>query len=91
MACQLTQEFLVGCNDSAGGIAEFYFANMPTDFAVAKNASGEASAITGTGLGYYKYECTNAQGAASVMQDPQRLNLHLIKCYLLVKITLTNM
>ena len=47
MACQLTQEFLVGCNDSAGGIAEFYFANMPTDFAVAKNASGEASAKIG--------------------------------------------
>jgi hypothetical protein len=74
MACDLTQGFTVGCNDSAGGIAEFYFANITTDFAVAKNVSGEASAITGTGLGYYKYECTNAQGAASTMNDNPTVN-----------------
>jgi len=74
MACELTTGFAVGCNDSTGGIAEFWFANMPTDFAVAKNATGEASAITGTGLAYFKYETTNAQGAASVMNDNPTVN-----------------
>ncbi len=74
MACELTQGFAVGCNDSTGGIAEFWFANMPTDFAVAESATGEASAITGTGLTYYKYETTNAQGAASVINDNPTVN-----------------
>ena len=74
MACDLTTGFTVGCNDSTGGIAEFWFANMPTDFAVAESATGEASAITGTGLIYYKYETTNAQGAASVINDNPTVN-----------------
>lgn len=69
MACDLTTGFTVGCNDSAGGIAEFWFANMPSDFAIAYDASGQASGVTGTGLAYYLYETTNAQGAASVMND----------------------
>ncbi len=74
MACELTTGFVVGCNDSAGGISEFWFANMPDDFAVAVDASGQATGITGTGLGYYKYETTNAQGAASVMNDNATVN-----------------
>ena len=74
MACDLTTGFTVGCNDSTGGIAEFWFANMPTDFAVAESATGEASAITGNGLIYYKYETTNAQGAASVINDNPTVN-----------------
>lgn len=74
MACDLTMGFAVGCNDSAGGIAEFWFANMPEDFAVAVDASGQATGITGNGLGYYKYETTNAQGAASVMNDNATVN-----------------
>lgn len=69
MACDLTTGFTVGCNDSSGGIAEFWFSNMPSDFAIAYDASGQATGITGTGLAYYKYETTNAQGAASVMND----------------------
>jgi len=76
MACDLTTGFTVGCNDSTGGIAEFWFSNMPTDFAVAKNATGEASAITSAsaGLAYFKYETTNAQGASSVMNDNPTVN-----------------
>ena len=74
MACELTQGFAVGCNDSTGGIAEFWFANMVDDFAVAESATGEASSITGTGLTYYKYETTNAQGAASVINDNPTVN-----------------
>jgi len=76
MACDLTQGFTVGCNDSAGGIAEFYFANMPTTFAIVE-ASGVVSSITSDGvteLSYYKYECTNAQGAASTMNDNPTVN-----------------
>ena len=76
MACDLTQGFTVGCNDSAGGIAEFYFANMPTAFAIVE-ASGVVSSITSDGtteLSYYKYECTNAQGAASTMNDNPTVN-----------------
>lgn len=74
MACDLTTGFTVGCNDSTGGIAEFWFANMVDDFAVAESATGEASSITGTGLTYYKYETTNAQGAASVINDNPTVN-----------------
>ena len=74
MACDLTTGFTVGCNDSTGGIAEFWFANMVDDFAVAESATGEASSITGTGLIYYKYETTNAQGAASVINDNPTVN-----------------
>lgn len=74
MACDLTTGFTVGCNDSTGGIAEFWFANMVDDFAVAESATGEASGITGTGLIYYKYETTNAQGAASVINDNPTVN-----------------
>ena len=77
MACDLTTGFNVGCNDSAGGIAEFYFANMPDGFEVLYNASNEASSITSDGvteLEYYKYETTNAQGAASVMNDNATVN-----------------
>tara|TARA_R110002072_G_scaffold6181_4_gene37061 strand:- start:771 stop:1283 length:513 start_codon:yes stop_codon:yes gene_type:complete len=73
MACNITTGFTVGCADSAGGVAEFWFANMVDDFAVAESA-GEATAITGTSLIYYKYECTNAQGAASVMNDNPTIN-----------------
>ena len=73
MACNITTGFTVGCADSAGGVAEFWFANMVDDFAVAE-AAGEATAITGGSLIYYKYECTNAQGAASVMNDNPTIN-----------------
>ena len=74
MACDLTSGFTVGCNDSIGGVAEFWIANMPADFAVATDVNGEATGLTGTGLGYYKYETTNAQGAASVMNDNPTVN-----------------
>jgi len=74
MACDLTTGFTVGCNESTGGISEFWFANMPDDFEVSKTATGEASAITGTGLAYFKYETTNAQGASSVMNDNPTVN-----------------
>ena len=67
MACNLTQGFSVGCNDSIGGVAEFWIANMPTDFVAATDGSGEVTGLTGDGLVYYKYECTNAQGATSVI------------------------
>jgi hypothetical protein len=73
MACDITTGFTVGCNDSVGGVAEFWFANMVADFAVAE-LTGEATAITGTGLIYYKYECTNAQGATSLMNDNPTVN-----------------
>jgi hypothetical protein len=73
MACDITTGFTVGCNDSIGGVAEFWFANMVDDFAVAE-LTGEATAITGTGLIYYKYECTNAQGATSLMNDNPTIN-----------------
>ena len=72
MACELTTGFAVGCNDSAGGIAEFYFANIDDNFAVTYDATGEVSIIAGTL--YYKYETTNAQGAASVMNDNATVN-----------------
>jgi hypothetical protein len=74
MACDLTTGFSVGCNDSIGGVSEFWIANMPSDFAIATDGSGEVTGITGTGLGYYKYECTNAQGATSVMNDNPTVN-----------------
>jgi len=74
MACDLTTGFSVGCNDSIGGVAEFWIANMPSDFTIATDGSGEVTGITGTGLGYYKYECTNAQGATSVMNDNPTVN-----------------
>tara|TARA_R110000822_G_scaffold93710_2_gene215449 strand:- start:1533 stop:2051 length:519 start_codon:yes stop_codon:yes gene_type:complete len=74
MACDITTGFQVGCNDSAGGVSEFWFANMVDDFAVAYDVSGAASGVTGTGLIYYKYECTNAQGAASLMNDNPTIN-----------------
>ena len=73
MACDITTGFTVGCNDSIGGVAEFWFANMVSDFAVTE-AAGVASAVTGTSLIYYKYECTNAQGATSVMNDNPTVN-----------------
>ena len=72
MACELTKGFVVGCNDSAGGIAEFWFANIDDTFALTYDASGEVSAIAGAA--YYKYETTNAQGAASVMNDNATVN-----------------
>ena len=74
MACDLTTGFTVGCNDSIGGVAEFWIANMPSDFAAATDGSGEVTGLTGTGLVYYKYEATNAQGAASVMNDNPTVN-----------------
>ena len=74
MACNLTSGFEVGCNDSIGGVAEFWIANMPNDFAAATDGSGEVTGLTGTGLSYYKYECTNAQGAASTMNDNPTVN-----------------
>ena len=74
MACDLTTGFSVGCNDSIGGVAEFWIANMPSDFSTTSDASEEVTALGGTGLGYYKYECTSAQGASSVMNDNPTVN-----------------
>jgi hypothetical protein len=74
MACNLTTGFSVGCNDSIGGVAEFWIANMPSDFAAAADGSGEVTGLSGTGLDYHKFECTNAQGAASVMNDNPTVN-----------------
>ena len=74
MACDLTRGFEVGCNDSIGGVAEFWIANMPNDFAAATDGSGEVTGLTGDGLSYYKYECTNAQGASSTMNDNPTVN-----------------
>ena len=54
MACALTQGFVKGCKDSAGGVKEFYLANRPTDFAVVKNASGQVTSYAGT-VDWYKY------------------------------------
>jgi hypothetical protein len=73
MACELTTGFVVGCNDSAGGIAEFWFANIDDTFALTYDAiTGEVTTIGGAL--YYKYETTNAQGAASVMNDNATVN-----------------
>ena len=47
MACNITTGFTVGCADSAGGVAEFWFANMVDDFTVVE-AAGKATGITGT-------------------------------------------
>ena len=74
MACNLTTGFAVGCNDSIGGVAEFWIANMPTDFAAATDGSGEVTGLSGTGLEYFKFECTNAQGASSLMNDNPTVN-----------------
>jgi len=74
MACNLTTGFSVGCNDSIGGVAEFWIANMPSDFAAATDGSGEVTGLSGTGLDYHKFECTSAQGAASVMNDNPTVN-----------------
>ena len=74
MSCNILNGFEVGCNDSIGGVAEFWIANMPTDFAATNDGSGEVTALSGTGLIYYKFECTNAQGAASVMNDNPTVN-----------------
>jgi len=65
--CDLTKGFTVGCLESVGGVAEFLFANMPSDFAATQDATGEVDAITGTGLAYYKYECTKAQEAGQLI------------------------
>ena len=72
--CDLTTGFAVGCIESIGGVSEFLFANMPTDFAVTQNASGMATAIAGTSLLYYQYECTKAQGSASSFNDNPQVN-----------------
>ena len=74
MACNLTTGFAVGCNDSIGGVAEFWIANMPEDFAAATDGSGEVTGLSGTGLTYFKFECTNAQGASSLMNDNPTVN-----------------
>ncbi len=74
MACNLTTGFSVGCNDSIGGVAEFWIANMPEDFAAATDGSGEVTGLSGTGLEYFKFECTNAQGASSLMNDNPTVN-----------------
>lgn len=74
MACNLTTGFAVGCNDSIGGVAEFWIANMPSDFAAATDGSGEVTGLSGTGLEYFKFECTNAQGASSLMNDNPTVN-----------------
>lgn len=74
MACNLTTGFAVGCNDSIGGVAEFWIANMPTDFAAATDGSGEVTGLSGNGLEYFKFECTNAQGASSLMNDNPTVN-----------------
>jgi hypothetical protein len=72
--CDLTTGFAVGCIESVGGVAEVLFANMPTDFAVTQDATGEVDTMTGTGLAFYKYECTKAQGAASSFNDNPTVN-----------------
>jgi hypothetical protein len=74
MACNLTTGFSVGCNDSIGGVAEFWIANLPTDFAANTDGSGEVTGLVGTGLDYHKFECTSAQGASSVMNDNPTVN-----------------
>ena len=75
MACDLTTGFTVGCNDSIGGVKAFYIDNFPTDgITIAESATGEATSITGTNLAYFKYEATNAQGAASVFSDNPTVN-----------------
>ena len=75
MACDLTTGFLVGCNDSIGGVKAFYIDNMPDDgLTIAESATGEATSITGTNLAYWKYETTSAQGAASFFNDNPTIN-----------------
>ena len=77
MACNLTTGFEVGCNDSIGGVAEFWIANMPEGFVAGTDGSGEVTSLTSTtpaDLIYRKYECTNAQGASSVMNDNPTVN-----------------
>ena len=53
-------------------IAEFWFANIDDTFALTYDATGEVTTIGGAL--YYKYETTNAQGAASVMNDNATVN-----------------
>ena len=75
MSCDLTQGFSVGCNDSIGGVKAFYIDNMPSDgLTIVEDSTGIATSITGTNLAYWKYECTNAQGAASVFSDNPTVN-----------------
>lgn len=74
MSCSLTTGFAVGCDDSVGGVRRFLIGGMPSDFAATQNASGMATAISGTGLTYYAYETTNAQGAVSTFNDNAVVN-----------------
>lgn len=76
MACDLTSGFSVGCSSSIGGVAEFWIGNMPSDMVIALDSSGVATSITNTAadLEYFKFECTNAQGAASVFNDNPTVN-----------------
>jgi hypothetical protein len=55
MSCELTTGVSLGCRDNAGGIKEFYIANVPaTGMTVTQNASGMVTAI-GVGATFFKY------------------------------------
>lgn len=56
MSCALTTGFLRGCNESEGGVLEFYFGNKVSDFSATADSTGKITSISGTSLEYYKYE-----------------------------------
>jgi hypothetical protein len=54
MACEITTGISLGCRDTAGGVKEFYIANVPaTGLGLTVDASGNVTALTGTI--FYKY------------------------------------
>jgi len=56
MSCALTSGFSIDCRDGIGGIVEFFLANKPTDFVQTQNPTGDITALSGTGLAFYRYE-----------------------------------
>jgi hypothetical protein len=54
--CGLTQGFLINCRDNIGGVVEIFLANKPSDLALTQDASSNITAITGTGLTFYRYQ-----------------------------------
>ena len=55
MACELTTGVSLGCRDNAGGVKEFYIANIPaTGLGITQDGTGIVTAIA-AGATYFKY------------------------------------
>ena len=57
MACDITAGFSLGCRDNAGGIKTLYILSGSLPESGVTEASGEVTALTGTGI-FYQFDLT---------------------------------